>query len=207
MPPVVHSSTSIEEEDMGKVIVIAFVTLDGVVEDPDGSGGTPHGGWAFRHGPEAVAGDKFALGPVLDTGVLLLGRVTWQLFSGIFPARTDPFSQKMNAMSKLVASRTLERAEGWDGSTLLRGELAAEAARRREDDDVVVAGSGSVVDQLAARSLVDQYRLLVFPTLLGGGRRLFDTGAGPADLELVAAEEAGGGAVRLVYDRRSIEER
>jgi len=191
----------------GKVIVIAFVTLDGIAEDPDGSGNTPHGGWAFRHGPEAVAGDKFALGPVLDTGVLLLGRVTWQLFSGIFPTRTDPFAQKMNAMPKLVASRTLQRAEGWEGSTLLRGELAAEVTRRREDDDVVVAGSGSVVDQLVAHDLVDQYRLLVFPILLGRGRRLFDTGVAEADLELGGAEEAGGGAFRLVYNRRSIEER
>src|SRR5262245_48982109 len=106
---------------MGKVIVIEFVTLDGVVEDPDGSGGNPWGGWAFRHGPEAVAGDKFGLGELLDTGVMLLGRETWQLFSKLWPGRTDEFSQKMNGMSKLVASRSLSDVSDWANSTLLTG--------------------------------------------------------------------------------------
>lgn len=187
---------------MGKVVVISFVTLDGVAEDPDGSGGTPHGGWAFRHGPEATAGDKFALGPVLDTGVLLLGRTTWQTFTRIFAPRTDPFSVKLNAMSKLVASRTLEQADSWHGSTVLQGELAVEVARLKEDRDVVVAGSASVVDHLAARDLVDQYRLLVFPIVLGQGRRFFADGTAPVDLELTGSE-ALSGALRLVYDRRN----
>ncbi len=186
---------------MGRLIVISFVTLDGVMEDPDGSGGTPHGGWAFRYGPEATAGDKFALGPVLDTGALLLGRTTWELFSRIFGPRTDPFSEKMNAIPKLVVSRTLGRADGWNGSTLLRDELDVEVARIREDRDVVIAGSASVVDHLAARDLVDQYRLLVFPIVLGRGRRLFADGTAPVDLELSGTETVGG-AVRLVYDRR-----
>jgi dihydrofolate reductase len=191
-----------KEDEMGKVIVISFVTLDGVMEDPDGSGGTPQGGWAFRYGPEATAGDKFGLGPVLDTGVLLLGRTTWELFARIFGPRTDPFSRKMNAMPKLVASRTLERADGWHGSTVLQGELDVEVARLREDRDVVVPGSTSVVEYLAARDLVDQYRVLVFPTVLGRGRRLFADGTAPVDLELTGAE-ALGPAVRLVYDRRN----
>jgi dihydrofolate reductase len=186
---------------MGEVIVIEFITLDGIVEDPDGSGGTPGGGWAFRHGPAAVTGDKFGLGEVLDTGVLLLGRTTWQLFSHIFPARTDEFSGKMNAMPKLVASRSLERAEGWAGSTLLRGGMVEEVERRATSEDVVVAGSLSVVERLMEHDLVDQYRLLVFPTLLGRGRRLFDGRAEPQGLELDAAEVTGGQAVRLVYRR------
>lgn len=185
---------------MGKLIVISFVTLDGVAEDPDGAGGTPHGGWAFRFGPEAVAGDKFALGPVLDTGVMLLGRTTWQLFSHVFGPRTDPFSKKMTAMPKVVASRTLDRADGWSNSTVLRGDLDAEVARLRQDRDVVIAGSASVVKHLAARDLVDQYRLLVFPTVLGRGRRLFAEGTTPVDLELTATEAAGS-ALRLTYDR------
>jgi dihydrofolate reductase len=186
---------------MGKVIVISFVTLDGVMEDPDGSGGTPHGGWAFRDGPEATAGDKFALGPVLDTGVLLLGRTTWQLFSGIFAPRTDAFSVKMNAIPKVVASRTLERADDWNRSTVLKGELDVEVTRIKEDRDVVVPGSGSVVEYLAARDLIDQYRLLVFPTVLGRGRRLFAEGTAPVDLKLTAAQ-AVGGVVRMSYGRK-----
>jgi dihydrofolate reductase len=186
---------------MGKIIVAQFVTLDAVVEDPDGSGGTPHGGWAFRYGPEAVAGDKFRLGPVLDTGVKLLGRTTWQLFARIFAPRTDDFSRKLTAMEKLVASRSLDRVDGWANSTLLRGDLLAEVERRRAVQDVLVTGSGSVVDTLVAHDLVDQYRLLVFPTVLGKGHRLFDAAGAPLDLRLVSSEEAGGGVLRQIYDR------
>lgn len=85
------------------VIVIQFITLDGIVSDPDGSGSTPSGGWAFRPGPETVAGDKFRLGTVLDEGVMLLGRTTWQLFSRIWPGRDDSFATRLNAAPKLVA--------------------------------------------------------------------------------------------------------
>ena len=186
---------------MGKIIVAQFVTLDGVVEDPDGSAGTPYGGWAFRR-PELVAGDKFRLGSALDTGVKLLGRTTWQLFAGLFPQRTDDFSRKLTAMEKLVASRSLDRVDAWANSTLLRGDLVTEVQRRRATQDVLVTGSSSVVDALVAHDLVDQYRLLVFPTVLGKGRRLFDAAGAPADLRLVSSEDAGGGVLRQIYDRR-----
>src|SRR5437016_5131103 len=163
---------------MRKVIVIEFVSLDGVVQDPDGSGGSEHGGWAFRYGPEAVAGDKFGLGETLTTGALLLGRRTWQLFSHIWPGRTDDFAAKMNAMPKLVATRTLDRADGWDNSTLLAGDLVEEVTRRKATQDMVVTGSLSVVHTLMVHDLIDQYRLLVFPIVLGGGQRLFDEKSG-----------------------------
>ena len=185
---------------MGKIIVAQFVSLDGVTEDPDGSGGTPYGGWAFRN-PAAVAGDKFRLGPVLDTGVMLLGRTTWQLFAGLFPQRTDDFSRKLTAMEKLVASRSLDRVDAWAHSTLLEGDLVAEVQRRRTTQDVVVTGSGSVVDALVSRGLVDQYRLLVFPTVLGKGRRLFDATDAAVDLRLAESEDVGGGVLRQIYDR------
>src|SRR5215475_10625616 len=106
---------------MSRVIVIEFVSLDGVMHDPDGSEGSAQGGWAFRYGPEAVAGDKFELGEILDTGVMLLGRVTWELFTHIWPGRDDDFSKKMNAIPKWVASRTLDNVDAWQNSTLLRG--------------------------------------------------------------------------------------
>jgi dihydrofolate reductase len=180
------------------VIVIEFVSLDGVIEDPDGSGGTEHGGWAFRHGPESVAGDKFRLGEVMDTGTLLLGRATWQLFSRLWPSRDDPFSRRMNAMRKLVASRTLRDVSAWSNSSLLAGDLVE--AVPAQDGDVVVAGSASVVHALAALDLVDEYRLLVFPTVLGGGTRLFREGAPPVRLQLAGSESAGA-AVLLTYGR------
>lgn len=194
------------EEDImdrtGKVVVAQFVTLDGRVEDPDGSLGTPHGGWAFRH-PEAVAGDKFDLGDSLDTGVELLGRRTWELFARLFPHRDDPFSRRLNAMEKLVASRSLTDVGAWANSTLLAGDLVDEVRRRRKQQDVVVAGSGSVVDTLIAADVVDQFRLLVFPVVLGTGRRLFDTAGPQVDLELSSLEDVGHGIVRQVHDRRS----
>src|ERR1700710_150966 len=94
--------------DMGKVIVIQFVTADGVIQDPDGSEGTPGGGWCYRLGMDAIVGDKFQLGSALDTGTMLFGRTTWEVFSTRWPNRTDDFSTRMNNARKVVASRTLQ---------------------------------------------------------------------------------------------------
>src|SRR3954453_10823596 len=150
------------------VIVTEFVTLDGVVDDPDGSGGTATGGWAFRHGPEAVAGDKFRLGTLLETGTLLLGRTTWELFAKLWPGRTGEFPDRLNAARKLVASRTLTDVTAWRNSALLKGDLVE--AVQREERDVIVIGSIGIAQTLARHSLVDEYRLLVFPSLAGQGR-------------------------------------
>jgi dihydrofolate reductase len=185
---------------MSRVIVIEFVSLDGVMHDPDGSGGSRQGGWAFRYGPEVVADDKFALGGVLDSGVMLLGRRTWQLFAKIWPGRDDPFAAKLNAMPKLVASRSLENADEWQNSTLLQGDLVAEVGKRKQGQDLVITGSASVVHTLMANDLVDEYRLLAFPLILGEGSRLFPDGAQAASLALVSAQVVGP-AVRLVYTR------
>ncbi|MFI6657569.1 dihydrofolate reductase family protein [Streptomyces sp. NPDC050523] len=180
------------------VIVIAFTTLDGIVSDPDGRGGTPGGGWMFRHGPEAVAGDKFRLGAALDEGVMLLGRTTWEQFSQLWPGRDDPFAARMNAASKLVATRTLTDVSAWANSRLLDGDLVD--AVKRERRDVVVAGSLSVVHTLMAEDLVDEYRLITFPTVLGTGDRLFPAGGSPVHLECVSAEQIGQ-AVLTCYRR------
>jgi dihydrofolate reductase len=180
------------------VIVIQFITLDGIVSDPDGSGGTPTGGWAFRHGPETVAGDKFRLGSALDDGVMLLGRTTWQLFSRLWPGRDDPFSARMNAVPKLVASRTLTDASAWANSRVIDGDLVD--AVKRERRDVIITGSLSVVHALIAEDLIDEYRLLTFPTILGTGERLFSAGGPPAYLECLSAERAGA-AVLARYGR------
>ncbi|WP_409186215.1 dihydrofolate reductase family protein [Amycolatopsis sp. VS8301801F10] len=168
------------------VLVIAFTTLDGFASDP---GSAPSGGWAFRHGPESVAGDKFRLGSTLDDGVLLLGRKTWQLFSGLWPHRDDPFSQRMNAVPKLVATSTLADTSAWQNSSVLDGDLVD--AVKREERDVVVTGSLSVVHTLLAADLIDEYRLLTFPTVLGTGTRLFPDGTRPAHLECVSVERVG----------------
>jgi dihydrofolate reductase len=183
---------------MGSVYVIEFVTLDGVVEDPDGSGGTPMGGWMFRHGNDPVAGDKFGMGSVLDTAVMLLGRNTWQLFAKIWPNRTDEFSTALNTMPKLVASRSLTSTDAWQNSSLMKTDLIS--AVRAEERDVIVAGSAGIVRELAEHDLVDEYRLIVFPTVAGTGRRLFADGTPPVDLELASVEQKGAG-VLLRYRR------
>lgn len=182
------------------VIVIEFTTLDGVVNDPDGSDGTPLGGWAFRHGTAAVAGDKFRLGRTLDEGALLLGRTTWQLFSRLWPSRDDPFAARMNAAPKLVASHTLTDADlsAWSNSQLLDGDPADVVKRERRD--VIVTGSLSVVDQLMAADMIDEYRLLTFPTVLGTGRRLFPTEGPHTDWECLSTEQSGA-AVLTRYGR------
>ena len=180
------------------VIVIQFITLDGIVSDPDGSEGTPGGGWAFRHGPETVAGDKFQLGSVLDKGVMLFGRKTWQLFSRIWPDRDSPFAARMNAVPKLVASRTLGDTSAWQNSEVIDGDPSA--AVSREHRDVIITGSLSVVHALMARDLVDEYRLLTFPTILGTGERLFPAGRPPVYLECRSAGQAGA-AVLSRYGR------
>ncbi|HVK34873.1 MAG TPA: dihydrofolate reductase family protein [Microlunatus sp.] len=173
---------------MGNVIVLQFITLDGVIEDPDGRSGTPRGGWSFRFGTQAIAGDVFRLGPVLQDGALLFGRRTWEHFSRLWPARSDPFSARMNALPKYVVSRRRPGLESWSNSRLLDGDLVAGCRGLAVTRDVVVIGSTSIIRQLTAAEAVDEYRLLTFPSFLGGGARLFDA---PVDLELVAVSAAG----------------
>ena len=185
---------------MGRIIVIEFTTLDGIVQDPDGFERTARGGWAFRYGPAAVTGDPFRLGEVLDTGALLLGRSTFQMFSHIWPGRSDDFSSKMNAIPKYVVSRSRDQVgQHWNNSALLAGELIDAAPQLKADRDVVVMGSISVAHALMQADLVDEYRLLVFPIVLGEGARLFEPGT-CAELELVSVERRGP-AVLLTHRR------
>jgi dihydrofolate reductase len=170
------------------VIVIEFITLDGFTSDPDGSGGTPTGGWVFKHGRETIAGDKFRLGSVLDDGVLLLGRKTWQLFARIWPGRDDPFATRMNAVPKLVGSRTLTDASAWTNSQVVDDAIDAV---KREQRDVIITGSLSIVHRLITDDLVDEYRLLTFPTILGTGERLFPSGTPTTHLECLSADQSG----------------
>ena len=158
---------------MGRLIVVQFITLDGVVEDPDGSDRTAFGGWAMRHGPQGVAGDKFRLGPILEHGTLLFGRRTWEHFGTLWPTRDDSFSQAMNAATKRVATHREIDPTGWANSKAIEEPLSVWVRGTLTSTDVVVIGSGSIVDALREAELVDEYRLLVFPIAVGSGRRLF----------------------------------
>jgi dihydrofolate reductase len=173
---------------MGRLIVISFTTLDGVVEDPDGSDGTSFGGWAMRHGPQGIAGDKFRLGPILEHGTLLFGRHTWDHFRTLWPRRDDPFSHAMNAATKAVVThRPVDETE-WAHSRAIDAPLVQWVRREVATTDIVVIGSMSVVAELAEQELVQEYRLLLFPTVLGAGRRLF---RGRRELALLSTEHVG----------------
>jgi dihydrofolate reductase len=188
---------------MGKLIVTEFITLDGVIEDPGGSENLDRGGWAFQF-ERGEDGDKFKLDETLEAQVQLLGRVTYEGFAAAWPSRTDEvgFADKMNTMPKYVVSSTLKDLT-WDNSTLIAGDVAAEVAKLKEHvaGDILVHGSAKLVQSLVEHDLVDELRLMVFPTVLGGGKRLFgDTGSAKA-FRLVEARPVGDdGVVILRYE-------
>lgn len=186
---------------MRKVIVSQFVTVDGVMEDPGGSEGFDRGGWAFQfdRGPE---GNKFKLDEAMASEALLLGRLTYQGFAEAWPSRTGDFADKFNTMPKFVVSTTLEEA-GWSNSTVIKGNVAEEVSGLKEQSggDILVNGSRTLMQTLMEHDLVDEYRLMVFPVVLGGGKRLFDDGSGTSALRLVDAKPVGpDGVVILTYE-------
>ena len=188
---------------MGRIVVSEFVSLDGVMEDPGGAEGTRHAGWTFRfeRGPE---GDRFKLDEVLAAEALLLGRVTYQGFAAAWPSMQDPvgFAQKMNSMPKFVISSTLADSDAtWQNSTVLRGDAADAVTQLRteHEGDLLVAGSAALVQLLVERDLVDELRLMVFPIVLGGGKRLFGDVTDAALFSLGGVQTVGGGVVVLTY--------
>src|SRR3954467_3301457 len=158
---------------MGKLVVSQFVSVDGVVEDPGGSEGFERGGWAFQfeRGPE---GDMFKLDELMSSDALLLGRVTYEGFAAAWPSREGEFADKFNGMAKHVVSTTLRDPE-WNNTTVIADDVPARVRelKEREGGDILVNGSPTLVGTLAANDLVDEYRLMVFPTVVGGGKRLF----------------------------------
>ena len=186
---------------MAKLVVTEFVSLDGVFEDPGGAEGTPQGGWSFRFPAEDAMRYKFD--ELMASDVQLLGRVTYQGFAAAWPAREESageFGKRMNEMPKVVVSTTLTSAD-WRNTTIISGNVAAEVAALKERyvGDVLVAGSGTLAESLRRHGLVDEYRLMVHPVVLGAGKRLFADGAVPADLDLVDMRKVGPSVVVLAY--------
>ena len=183
---------------MSKVVVSQFVTVDGVVEDPGGSEGFDRGGWAFQfdRGPE---GDKFKLDEVMEADALLLGRVTYQGFAEAWPTRSGEFADKFNNMPKFVVSTTMEQAD-WNNSTLIRDNVPEDIAalKQQQGGDILVNGSVQLVHTLMEHDLVDEYRLMVFPVVLGKGKRLFRDGIPRAALRLAETKPAGEVAILIL---------
>lgn len=183
---------------MRKLIVSEFVTLDGVMEAPGGEEGHPHTGWVFDFfTPEQ---EQYKLKEVLESDTLLLGRITYEGFAAAWPERSGEFADKMNGMAKLVASTTLNEL-GWNNSTLIRGDVPEEVAKikQQEGGPLLVAGSGTLVHSLMAKGLIDEYRLMVFPVVLGSGLRLFPETLDKTVLTLADTRAFDSGVVVQTY--------
>ncbi len=184
---------------MRRIVVSEFLTLDGVMQDPGGSDGFERGGWAFqfKRGPE---GDKFKSDELMAADALLLGRVTYQGFAAAWPSRTGDFADKMNGMAKHVVSTTLKKAD-WKNSTLIGTDLVDQIRTLKAQDgqDILVAGSGQLVQTLIKNDLVDEYRLMIFPVILGQGTRLFKDGYAQQPLKLIEGRTVGEGVQTMVF--------
>lgn len=185
---------------MRRIVVTEFVTVDGVMEDPGGAEGFARGGWAFKfeRGPE---GDKFKWDELEAADISLLGRVTYEGFAAAWPGRTGEFADKLNNMRKVVVSTTLKNPT-WKNTQVISSNIPAELAKLRElpgSGDILVAGSGQLVRELLRNNLVDELRLMIFPIILGAGKRLFPEMPEASSWRLVESKPVGGGVTTVVY--------
>jgi dihydrofolate reductase len=184
---------------MRKIIVSEYVTLDGVMEDPGGAEGFKYGGWTFQFGSSEQQQFKFE--ELFQVDALLLGRRTYQGFAAAWPTMpgTGAYGERMNSLPKYVVSTTLSDMT-WN-ATLLQGDLAEELSRLKQEQgqDILVFGSGQLVQTLYARGLIDEYRLMVFPVVLGSGKRLFPEGGEKKAFKLVESKTFPSGVVVFTY--------
>jgi dihydrofolate reductase len=185
---------------MGRIVVTEFVSLDGVIEDPGGSENFKYGGWSFEFA-RGDEGDRFKLDEALEAGALLLGRVTYEGFADAWPSREGEFADKFNSMPKYVVSRTLKNPD-WNNSTVLDGDVVDAVSNLRQDfeGDLVVHGSAQLVQTLLEHDLVDELRLMVFPVVLGSGKRVFGDTSDKKPLRLTDSKTVGDGVEILVYE-------
>jgi dihydrofolate reductase len=186
---------------MGRIAVTEFISVDGVIEDPGGAEDFKHSGWSFEFN-RGDDGDQFKLEETMASEALLLGRVTWEGFAKAWPAREGEFADKFNSMPKYVVSSTLSDPD-WTNTTVLNGDLAEAVSdvKGRHDGDIVVHGSARLVRELLERDLVDELRLMVFPVVLGTGKRLFGDTTDKKPLKLSDSKLVGDGVAIMVYSR------
>jgi dihydrofolate reductase len=186
---------------MGRIVVTEFVSVDGVMEDPGGSEDFKHSGWSFEisRGDE---GEKFKLEETLGSEALLLGRVTYEGFAEAWPSREGEFADKFNGMPKYVVSSTLKDPE-WQNTTVIAGDLPEQVAKLRDevDGEIVVHGSAQLVHALLDNDLVDELRLMVFPVVLGTGKRVFGETSDKKRLRLADSKTVGDGVAIMIYER------
>ena len=188
---------------MGKLVVTEFVSVDGVFEDPGGSEDYEHGGWTFEY-DRGEEGTAFKLDELTRSEAQLLGRATYEGFAQAWPSREGEFADKLNSDPKYVVSTTLRDPE-WQNTTVIDGDVPAEIAKLKSETegDVLVAGSGTLVRTLLEHDLVDELRLMIFPTILGRGKRLFPDGIDRLKLELAESRQVGPDGVQVQVYRRA----
>ncbi len=186
---------------MGRIVVTEFISVDGVVEDPGGAEDFKHSGWSFEF-ERGDEGNTFKLDETVDAEALLLGRRTYEGFADAWPSRDGEFADKFNTMPKYVVSSTLKDPE-WNNSTVLDGDVKDSVAKLREesDGDVYVHGSPQLVQSLLEHGLVDELHLMVFPVVLGTGKRLFGETSDKVPLKLKESKTVGDGVTILIYQR------
>jgi dihydrofolate reductase len=187
---------------MGKLVVTEFVSIDGVFEDPGGAEDYEHGGWTFEYS-RGEDGDKFKMGELTESQVQLLGRRTYEGFAEAWPSREGPFAEKLNSDPKYVVSNTLTEP-AWQNTTVISGDVVEGVAKVKDETEgtILVAGSGTLVRTLLAADLVDELRLMVFPTVLGRGERLFPDGIDRLKFKLAESRTVGPDGVHVeVYHR------
>jgi dihydrofolate reductase len=186
---------------MGRIVVTEFVSLDGVMQAPGGGEDYEHAGWTFEI-ERGEDGDKYKLDETLASEALLLGRVTYEGFAAAWPSMQGDFADKFNTMPKYVVSSTLEKAE-WNNTTVLSGDVVEEVTKLRQQlgGDVVVHGSARLVQTLLQHDLVDQLTLMVFPVVLGSGKRLFSDTGDKVRLRNTSSQTVGDGVTIVVYER------
>ena len=184
---------------MSRIVVTEFVSLDGVMEDPGGSENFERGGWVFEIG-QGDEGAKFKLDETMGSEALLLGRKTYDGFAEAWPEREGEFADRFNSMPKYVISSTLENPT-WNNSTVLSGDVVEEVSRLRaaSGGDIVVHGSARLVQTLIENDLVDELRLMIFPLVLGAGKRLFGETSGKRRMLLAESRTVGEGVQIAVY--------
>ena len=190
---------------MGRIVVSQFITLDGVFEDPGGSEGTERGGWAFRF-DRGAEGNQFKLDELRSAGALLLGRTTYEGFAEAWPSRTDEigFAERMNSLPKYVVSSTLERGD-WNNTTVIRDDVpgVVRGLKEQVDGDILINGSGQLVRTLQEHDLIDEYRLMLYPVVLGAGKQLFGEAGQPHALRLTETRPAGECLVLIYHPKRT----
>ena len=185
---------------MGRIVATEYVSLDGVVQAPGGHEDFEHAGWTFEvdRGEEF---ERFKLDETLDSEALLLGRVTYEIFAASWPSMEGEVADKLNAMPKYVVSSTLEKGE-WNNSTVLGGDVVGEVSRLRQklDGEIVVHGSPKLAQTLLEHDLIDELRMMVFPVVLGRGKRLFGETSDKKRLRLTDSKTVGDGIAILTYE-------